>query len=248
MKTTIRALMIISILLFIACIVGLVILFSLPDTNIDDPNDDKPVNNNINDVILSETDDAGQEYIDKLYFVGDSTTLHFSKAGIDKDHLLVPSSHTLMLDTDIDDVTVGYTDLTISEYLKQKGAEIVIITVGVNGADRFTEIRYKTYYKKLITSIKTNSPQTTIILQSVFPVTADYSNQNLGITNAGINRLNQWIKEIALDEGLKYLDTQSILKNENGAQILDYSEEDGVHMNADAYKAILQYIRTHALK
>ena len=222
MKTAIRVLMIVSIILLIICVVGLIVLLVLPSNNVSDYTDtDKPVINDVNDVVLSETADAGQAYIDKLYFVGDSTTLHFSKAGIERSHLLVPSSHTLMLDSDIDEVTVGDSGLTISEYLKKEDAKIVIITVGVNGADRFTETRYKTYYKKLIKSIKDTSPNTTVILQSVFPVTEDYSSQNIGITNEGINRLNEWVKEIAFDEGLKYLDTQSILKNENGAQILD---------------------------
>ena len=57
-----------------------------------------------------------------------------------------------------------------------------------------------------------------------------------------------WAKEIALENGLKYLDTQSILKDEFGAQKQEYSVQDGVHMNKEAYEAILYYIRTHAIE
>lgn len=212
-------------------------------------NIDKPVDcPTESSVVLEETEDMGQEYIDKIYFVGDSTTYHFHKGGIDKSHIFVPENYTLMLTSDINDIIVGNKGLTISQAIKDANCEIVIITIGVNGADNFTETKYKTYYRKLIDAIQTESPDTNIILQSVFPVTKSYSDRDIGITNNGINRLNEWVKELAFEEGLKYLDTQSILKDENGAQLEYYGENDGVHMNAEAYIAIIEYIRTHALK
>ena len=200
-----------------------------------------------NDVVLKETKDAGESYINKLYFVGDSTTYHFFKGGIDKSHILMPESLTLTLDSSICEITVGNTGLTIPESIKNNKAEIVIITLGVNGADRFTEAKYKTYYNKLIDKINELSPSTKIILQSAFPVTDEYSDRDNGISNSSINRLNQWLKDIAYEQQLPYLDTQSILKNNNGGMKEEYSEGDGVHMNELAYEAILQYIRTHAI-
>ena len=210
---------------------------------------ESPANiNKMNNVILPQTNDAGESYIDKIYFVGDSTTYHFKKANIDENHLLVPESLTLMLDSSICDIFVGNTGLTIPEAIKDYNAEIVIITLGVNGADRFTEVAYKTYYNKLINAITKASPSTQIILQSVFPVAKWYSDQNIGITNTGIDRINGWLKEIALENGLPYLDTQSILKDKNGAMISEYDEGDGVHMNEKGYQLIVEYIKTHAYK
>ena len=246
-----KILAIVSLVLALVCLGGLGAL-ALITNNITNPTTttppDKPVNTpNVDDVILPLGEDAGQEYLDKLYFVGDSTTYHFFKGGIDRSHILVPESLTLKLSSDILTLTVGNTGLTIPEAIKEAGAEIVIITIGVNGADGFTEAKYKSYYKKLLTAIMEQSPDTDIILQSVFPVTKEYSDRDIGITNAGIDQLNEWVKEIAFDLGLRYLDTQSILKNDVGAQIESYNEEDGVHMNATAYAKILAYIRTHPL-
>lgn len=200
------------------------------------------------DVILSSTDDKGWDYIEKIFFVGDSTTYHFYKAGIEKSHILVPENYTLTLSFDINDIIVGEKGLTIAQSLNEANAEIVIITVGVNGADSFTEQKYKTYYKKLIREIREQTPNTAIIIQSVFPVTKSFSDRNGGVTNFGIDRLNEWAKELAIEENVKYLDTQSILKDENGAQLECYSVKDGVHMNSDAYNAIIEYIKTHALE
>ncbi len=246
-----KILAIVSLVLALVCLGGLGALALITNniTNVTTTTPpDKPVNTpNVEDVILPLGEDAGQEYLDKIYFVGDSTTYHFFKGGIDRSHILVPESLTLKLSSDILTLTVGDTGLTIPEAVKEAGAEIVIITIGVNGADGFTEAKYKSYYKKLLTAIMEQSPDTDIILQSVFPVTKEYSDRDIGITNAGIDQLNEWVKEIAFDLGLRYLDTQSILKNDVGAQIESYNEEDGVHMNATAYAAILEYIRTHPL-
>ena len=199
-------------------------------------------------VILNLSNDAGQEYVDKLYFVGDSTTYHFFKGGIDRSHILVPDSYTLKLTSDINNILVGDKKMTISKTLHEENCEIVIITLGANGADSFSETKYKTYYKKLIADIKKESPNTKIIIQSVFPVADFYSDLNIGITNEGINRINKWALEIANEENVKYLDTQSILKDDTGAQIQSYGENDGIHMNSKAYEKIIYYIRTHALE
>ena len=111
----------------------------------------------------------------------------------------------------------------------------------------FNEKAFKTYYKKLIASIRATSPNADIILQSIFPVAEWYSNEGHGITNKGIDKLNLWIRDIVKEEQLYYLDTQSVLKNRNGALITAYEVGDGVHLNSLGYQAIIEYIRTHAL-
>ena len=78
----IRILAIISGILILLCLAGVITLSLLPEIPHvpDDSDDDKPVNNpSVDDVILLPTEDAGQEYIDKIYFIGDSTTYHFKK-------------------------------------------------------------------------------------------------------------------------------------------------------------------------
>ena len=56
------------------------------------------------------------------------------------------------------------------------------------------------------------------------------------------------VKAIAAENGCHYLDTQSILKDEKGNLKDSYcNSNDGIHMGKEAYVAILEYIRTHAL-
>ena len=239
---------VIVLIILVICLIFLAVLLFKPNENaqptIETP-EEKPAPI---DVVLPLTEDAGQEYIDKIYFVGESTTSHFFKGGVDRSHILVPSSATLTLGSDILQILVGDKQLTIPEAVKDVNAEILIITIGVNNAARFSEKEYKTFYSKLINAIIEKSPSTKIIIQSTFPVTKDYSDQGKAITNADIDRNNKWAKELAEQYSLRYLDTQSILKNSDGAMIEEYSNGDGVHMNEIAYAAIIQYIRTHALE
>ncbi len=240
---------VIVLLALIICSIFLAILLFKPNDNTTKPTIESPPEiPTKTDVVLPLTEDAGQEYIDKIYFVGESTTAHFFKGGIDRSHILVPSSATLTLGSDILQILVGDNQLTIPEAVKDANAEILIITIGVNNAARFSEKEYKTFYSKLINAIIEKSPSTKIIIQSTFPVTQYYSDQGKAITNADIDRNNQWAKELAEQYSLRYLDTQSILKNSDGAMIEEYSNGDGVHMNEIAYTAIIQYIRTHAIE
>lgn len=239
---------IIVLIILVICLIFLAVLLFKPNENAQ-PTIETPEENPAPiDVVLPLTEDAGREYIDKIYFVGESTTAHFFKGGVDRSHILVPSSATLTLGSDILQILVGDNQLTIPEAVKDANAEILIITIGVNNASRFSEKEYKTFYSKLINAIIEKSPSTKIIIQSSFPVTKAYSDQGKAITNADIDRNNQWAMELAEQYSLRYLDTQSILKNSDGAMIEEYSNGDGVHMNEIAYTAIIQYIRTHAIE
>lgn len=246
---TIRALILIVILLLIVCLSGLVALAFLPPIPTVTDKPDIPVNTpSVEDVILPLTEDAGQEYIDKIYFVGESTTSHFYKGGISDSHILVPESKTMTLGSDILKISVGSEGLTIPEAVKKANAEILIITLGVNNASNFKENQYKYFYGNLIRAIQKESPNTKIIIQSIFPVTKNYSDNSTIITNDAIDRNNKWGKELAFEYGLRYLDTQSILKDESGGLIEKYCNDEGIHLEAEAYTEIIYYIRTHAIE
>ena len=59
--------------------------------------------------------------------------------------------------------------------------------------------------------------------------------------------LNGWIREIAsTHENVKFADTASMLKASDGTLLPACDNGDGVHLTAQAYQQILQYLRTHA--
>ena len=217
--------------------------------------DDLPVNITPDpDVTLSESADMGQSYIDSIIFLGDSTTYHMINravltGGKDTKQVWSGNKGTLTLDGNIHKTSIVYPDtgaeMTIAEAAAAKKPKYMVITLGVNGVAYATETQFKAYYDKLITAIKQASPDTKIILQSIFPVSESYDQKGGKLCNANIDIANGWIMQIASEHGCKYLDTASVLKNDNGAMIALYDNGDGIHMTADAYRAVLQYIRTH---
>lgn len=214
------------------------------------------------DVILGETSDAGMEYIDKMIFFGESTTAHLRSRGVLSDgtetHQVWEdlSSGTKTLSSKLLSETIDYLPtgekLTIPEALKREQPEYIVLSFGLNNISSFVENKtlYVNNYKKLIRAIQEASPQTKIILQSVYPVTIDCSAWGVGgETVCEYTRtLNEWLPEIAASfENVRFVDTASVLTDDNGCLISSYDYNgDGIHLTTKAYQEILQYLRTHA--
>lgn len=205
-------------------------------------------------VVLGQSADMGQAYIDDIIFLGDSTTYHMINravltGGKQTKQVWSGALGTLTLDGNIHKTTIVYpetdTEMTIAQAAAQEKPKYMVITLGVNGIAYATETQFKAYYGKLITAVQQASPDTKIMLQSIFPVSEGYDQKGGKLCNANIDLANGWVKQIAAEHGCKYLDTASVLKNDNGAMIALYDSGDGIHMTAEAYKAVLQYIRTH---
>lgn len=206
-------------------------------------------------VQLAETADYGMEYIDKIIFVGDSTTngmkskaYHVLTGGTETKQVWTPQSGTLSLDPNIAKTLIynpySGTDMTIAEAAGQVKPEYMVLTVGLNnGVPFLDEGEFKLCYRKLIGAIAAASPNTKIILQSIYPVAANNTKESL--TNEKIDRANGWIKDLAEEYNLKYLNTNPSLKDADGYLKMSYQNGDGIHLNRSGFEAVLNYIRTH---
>lgn len=204
-------------------------------------------------VVLGETEDAGQEYIDKMTFLGDSTTYGLKyyevlSGGKNTQQVWTPASGTLSL-FNYATATIVFPEtgeeISIVDAVTRKQPEYLVITLGVNGVSQMDEDWFKQDYTGLVESIQAASPNTKIICNSIYPVENDYE-QIAYINNTNIPQANEWIKAVAEATGCKYADSASVLKAEDGSLREDYGNGDGIHLNADGFNAVLQYLRTHA--
>ena len=209
------------------------------------------------DALLAATDDAGQEYIDRIIFVGDSTTYGLKPYKMLKDgkatkQVWTPASGTL---------TLSYATITkivypddgseklIADAAGLKKPELMYITLGVNGVSFMDEDYFKSEYGKLIDAIKDQSPATVIVLQSIFPIARNYASQSQ-INNTKITAANQWIAALAQEKHGKYgdvwfLDTYSVLVGDDGWLPDSYQNGDGLHFNEISFAVELENIRKH---
>ena len=205
-------------------------------------------------VTLPLTADAGIAYQDKIIFVGDSLTAHLINRGVltggtDTKQVWRCENNMMNLNSEVTAAKIIYPGtgekMTVAEAAARAKPEIMIITLGTDwGVSYLGETEFKACYTALVKAIQKASPKTKIILQSIFPVTAGCTS----LDNTKIDTANKWVKAVAAENGCYYLDTQSILKDERNCLKENYcNSSDGIHMGKEAYVAILEYIRTHAL-
>ena len=227
-----------------------------PDSTVADTDGESaPTNTPVDDgVTLLLTPDAGTAYQDKIIFVGDSLTAHLINRGVltggaETKQVWRCESNMMNLNSEVTSAKIIYPGtgekMTVAEAAAKAKPEIMIITLGTDyGVAYLSEAEFKACYAALVQAIQKASPKTEIILQSIFPVTAGCT----VLDNAKIDTANKWVKAVAAENSCHYLDTQSILKDASNCLKAEYcNSTDGIHMGTEAYVAILEYIRTHAL-
>lgn len=208
----------------------------------------------VSGVELGETADAGQGYIDKLIFIGDSTTYGLKAysmltGGKDTWQVWTPASGTLALFNQ-SWATIVFPktgeEIPITEAVQRDQPEYIVLTIGANGVAMMDEAQFKADYTALVERILSVSPNTKVICNSIYPVESSYEAKGNGINNAKIDAANVWVREVAEATGTRYLNTASVLKNSNGCLDPAYGNGDGIHLSSVGFDRVLNYIRTHA--
>lgn len=204
---------------------------------------------------LELTGDAGREYLDKIIFLGDSTTYgigYYYRHGYTDlcpfSQVWTPKSGTMNL-WDYDTAKIVYPptgkEMLIQDAAKLAQPEILLITLGVNGISSLDEEGFKEDYSALIRNILEVSPDTRIILNSIYPVADSWKAQK-SINNKKITAANGWIEALAGELGLRYLNSFETLAVE-GKLPESAHNGDGLHLTGESFGKVMTYIRTHAL-
>lgn len=199
---------------------------------------------------LSETADAGEDYISRMVFIGDSTTYGLKAYSVlPSSQVWTPSSGTLALFNQ-SFATIVYpssgAEIPITDAVELAKPEYVVLTIGVNGVSMMDEESFKSEYTALVERIKSVSPDTKIICNSIYPVEASYEAKGNGINNEVIDRANTWIEQIAESTGNRFTYSASVLKGDDGKLISSYGNGDGLHLSPAGFEQVLIYLRTHA--
>ena len=253
--------------LALLCLILTVVLIAVPagePSAADNGSDGNEAPPKVGNVTLGETDDMGQSYLEKIVFLGDSNTAHLSskhytkiEGMVDDSQIWTGDGDTLALSMSIDRTTIidpeDGSASSLPELAAKYKPEYLVITVGYNSRNMEDEGFIRSY-KKMVNTVKENSPSTKIILQSIFPVLKGDNVPDADVANARLDTLNGYILNIAEELDVKYLDTKSVLKDENGHLKAGYSKSggfnhsDGYHLNDVGLLAVLNYIKTHAYK
>lgn len=229
------------------------------ESTADETTADTEVSVDLDELLLGESADAGMTYIDRMIFLGESTTAHLRARGVlsggtATKQVWQDDSGTKRLSSAITSEMIIYPEngesMTVAAACALEKPDYIVLSFGLNGLQSFIAKKstYVNNYCKLIRAIQEASPNTKIILQTVYPI-CDAGNfaEDLDTLNANILTLNSWLPEIAASfENVRVVDTASVLRDENNALLPAYDNGDGQHLTTAAYEEILLYLRTHA--
>ncbi len=203
----------------------------------------------INGAIPESSEKAEWDYFDDTVFVGDSISYGIaSYKYLSFDHVFAKiglhQGTALSSSCVYTSKTQSY---TIAEALKMAKPGKVIVTLGINAIYNYNHDSFYSQYEELINKIKAATPDSKIIIQSIFPV-AEYWANNMGKPdyNKYIAYANQKLYDLASKNDCYFLYTYETLTDDNGYLLTEYSG-DGIHLSRDGYTAVFDYILTHPI-
>lgn len=204
---------------------------------------------NASTALLTETADAGTDYLNDTLFLGDSNTVRLynnglislqqfcAKEGIGTQVALNEGIVTFKKDSN---------HYTIPQAVAMMKPRRVVMTFGTN--DTGMEVAdFIAHYTALIQAIQQSYPYTDIIVNTVPPVPADHSNYP-HMDQAKIDDFNMALLEMCEQLGVRFLNSAEALKGSDGYGIADYYTSGDIHLKSAGLKAVLNYLRTHALQ
>ncbi len=200
--------------------------------------------------LLSTTPRAGDSYLADTVFVGDSRTNGLKATGeIDEDNIVAVDGMCHSSATTQRAIDTGSGRLkTIPEAIEELQPERIVINFGINGIAWLSEEQFISDYEALLDQIEYVSPDTTIIVESILPVSSYWERSDGGVSNEKIDAYNELLLQMAEDRGLYYLDSASALKDEDGDMDSQYDSGDGLHYNTDGYEVVIEQVLTHAVE
>ena len=256
-----------AVLVCILCVLAVLLTFGITTTllkkeepapsvseSVADPTPGKDLSghyqiDNASTALLTETADAGTDYLNDTLFLGDSNTVRLynnglislqqfcAKEGIGTQVALNEGIVTFKKDSN---------HYTIPQAVAMMKPRRVVMTFGTN--DTGMEVPdFIAHYTALIQAIQQSYPYTDIIVNTVPPVPADHSNYP-HMDQARIDDFNMALLDMCEQLGVRFLNSAEALKGSDGYGIADYYTSGDIHLKSAGLKAVLNYLRTHALQ
>lgn len=256
-----------AVLVCVLCVLAVLLTFGITTTllkkeesapsvpeSVADPTPGKDLSghyqiDNTSAALLTETADAGTDYLNNTLFLGDSNTVRLynnglislqqfcAKEGIGTQVALSEGIVTFKKDPN---------HYTIPQAVAMMKPRRVVMTFGTNDTG-MEAADFIAHYTALIQAIQQSYPYTDIIVNTVPPVPADHSNYP-HMDQAKIDDFNMALLGMCEQLGVRFLNSAEALKGSDGYGIADYYTSGDIHLKSAGLKAVLNYLRTHALQ
>jgi len=197
---------------------------------------------------VPESDPVEDTYFEDVAFLGDSRTDGLRLySGLKQGTYFCATGTTVesVFTKNVWKTSTGEIPL-LSALAKEEFGKIYIM-LGVNelgwaGTDIFRDQSIK-----LIQQLQEDHPRAKIVIQSIFPVSAQQDAQKSYVNNKRIAEYNAVWQGIAEELDVPYLNVAEVLTGEDGCLPKAWTY-DGVHLNKKGCAVWLDYLRTHAVE
>lgn len=196
---------------------------------------------------LVETGDAGEDYLNSLTVLCDSSMASLRSAGLCFASIWSSETGTLAMN-DTDNWTIRYpgdgSQIGPASAALIAKPKILIISVGSDGLSDLSKEIFVENYEALIRAIASASPKTTIVCLSPCSVTAAYAADD-GLSKEKAAEVNGWIKTVCVDTGAYYADLTEVLCTD-GYLRDEYADGSGRALNNTGLREVLNFLRDHS--
>ena len=193
---------------------------------------------------VPESEPQSADYLAKSAFFGDVNIYHLLTNGL----------------LEADNVYAGETlnlENYQTEYFDYKGTKLRMLSIMrqascpvylMFGTDTLATVSPEesaSLFSDMVGKVKAAAPEATIYVLAVPPVTAAAEKLKKPILNSNIDTFNSKILEVANDANVYFVDTNTALKNNNSRLDDSLADEDGIHLNAEGGRQLLNYVLSH---
>lgn len=198
--------------------------------------------------ILTESSDAGNDYLSSTVFIGDDNVVALTSSSsitVDRyvgENGLSVSNLTKKSCVYFADDSSSY---TIPQAISKMKPRRVIVMIGKNDLDgTMTADNFVQTYSQALDALHTAYEYCDIIVSAVPPVAKDST--DAAAVQTRIDQFNQSLAKMCEDNGYKYLNAAEVLKNKSGFAEDAYISKDTGVLTSSGVNAYLDYVTTHA--
>ena len=174
---------------------------------------------------------------DNYLFLGDSITERYDLDEYYPDMFVVNSGVSGNVCEDILD--------NMKERVYQYNPSKVFLLIGTNDIQQeIEEDDIVSNIEKILEEIKENRPYAELYLEAIYPVDEDMPGAKLR-TNEEISSINTKLEEYCKDNDIEFIDTYSLLLDEEEDRIKEEYTKDGLHISDEGYEVITKELEKY---
>ena len=193
---------------------------------------------------------VGSDWFSDAMFIGDSRMVSIMEYAA-KGSWFTPGMDISLVGLTVSNiyseyVSVNGSSLTVADAIRQPGNfSKCYILLGINELGWGSSDRFIGCYKELVELVKSAHPEAQIYVIGNMPLGEKALESGEWLTNENVQRFNGYIQQIAADEQVYYIDAFNLLQVDG--KLPDDAANDGIHVQPEISKQLVEYLMSHTV-